>query len=326
MFQKLNHKISKDERLNLLISVFNSISSLEDPSIDDIVYENFEEKQSESHALSLVRSSFIILKKDIIKDNEPNNNIIFDLINRYRDIEKQIKALHQPLSLKIKEIEENKKKFLVKAKKDYISPFYAPEDLFEKHPMPAAAADMPFDHFVYHDLRKFNYEIKKWKRRVFFIEACKSEVNSAIVNLENEIQPDFKKEFKEINKTNNKSSLRLKNYNKNKNKLPDVLKFLQKRLFIHEEVKADDFKRIFSGNPCEKKIHWIGNINELAQFFKSWEKSGYFPDVSRSFWPLVAKHFVDRKGNDIKHVNLRTAKPPDHLSISRLERTITFLS
>ena len=183
LFQKLGTKISAEERLNIHISIFTSISNLEDPSIDDVVFEDFKTKQYEGQALSLLKSSFIILNKDIRKDKETDKNTIIDIINLYGEIEKQIYNLHQPLNLKIKDLEVKKEEFLVRKRKEYTSTDPDPLDLPGQYsPLPEAAY-MSFELFVYHDLIKEDSNIIKWNRRLLFLIGCDIEVKKAIAEL-----------------------------------------------------------------------------------------------------------------------------------------------
>ena len=202
-FQKLGTNISKEERLNMHIKLFESISNFTDSSIDDVTYENYKKILYEGQALSLFKSSIKILIKDLNKDIETDKNAFNDFYNILKDNVKQIIKLHETWKLKMRDLEEKKEEFLVQKRKEYTSNDPDPLDIPGQERPPPDCEYVTFELYVYHDLKEKDMEIFKWKRRKLFLTVCDAEVKKTIPQIENLMKQYSNKKEKKYTVQNN---------------------------------------------------------------------------------------------------------------------------
>ncbi|MFC2121635.1 hypothetical protein ACFLTI_08580 [Bacteroidota bacterium] len=324
-FQKLDTKISKEERARILLSVFSSISNLDDLSIDVIPYEILDKRIPESAALANFRASLINHNHDTLPDKEINHGDIINTQELYREILEQIKLLEPQVENENKEVEDAKKLYLENPNKYFVKSLSPTEDRNKPYGKIIVSNWVEFEIYNAKRIDEFNLETKKWERRQLFIKGCKAEVIKALKHLEDKVKSFSNKKNTKVKKSTNNSSLKLLNFNTLGEGLTDVLRFLKSKGMIHEDVKAHEFKKVFSEEPGDIKIIWIGPKNALGYLFKFWKDKNLFSNTSQGYWLSVIKHFIVESKNKKNTTNLRTVHKPK-AEISRIiEDTIEYL-
>lgn len=123
-----------------------------------------------------------------------------------------------------------------------------------------------------------------------FIKEAQSTIEIPTQTSQKEIQqPQPRKKYE---------SFRYKQYNKHPDKLTDLCDSLRKGEFIHQDTKATDFKKIFSGDHIEKPVVWIGNRSEFAYFIKLIHNTHKLvEDLRQDQWKIAIQCFIKENGN-----------------------------
>ncbi|MCP4650321.1 MAG: hypothetical protein GY853_09630 [PVC group bacterium] len=107
-------------------------------------------------------------------------------------------------------------------------------------------------------------------------------------------------------------SFKLKNYVREHSKLIYLWEPLKKDgIFIAEDTKLTDFKKIFSGDPIENKITWTGNKSELAYFIKRIHNVEKLVEhFGQEHWTVTIKCFLKEDGTLYERGDFRELKKP----------------
>lgn len=105
-------------------------------------------------------------------------------------------------------------------------------------------------------------------------------------------------------------SFRYKQYNKSPDKLTDACDSLRKGSFIHQDTKATDFKKIFSGDRIEKSVVWIGNRSEFAYFIKLIHNTHKLvEDLKQDQWKIAIQCFIKEDGSSFEIKDRKLQRP-----------------
>jgi hypothetical protein len=132
------------------------------------------------------------------------------------------------------------------------------------------------------------------------------------------------KEKQTSQEAKNYESFKYKQYNKNPDKLTDLCDSLRKGNFIHQDTKATDFKKLFSGNNIENPVIWIGNRSEFAYFIKLiHNKHKLVEDLKQDQWKIAIQCFV-KEGSDSFEIKDRKLQRPNSTG-DKLDRAVCLL-
>lgn len=110
--------------------------------------------------------------------------------------------------------------------------------------------------------------------------------------------------------------------NKQKSRdLERILEELKSNSLVYKYTHKRTFKIIFSGKCVERKICWIGNIEELAHFIRTLTKHGYVSVKHHEVWSVTRKCFVLGDGREIANRSLTDAEKPSRAAL--IEQLVT---
>lgn len=119
-------------------------------------------------------------------------------------------------------------------------------------------------------------------------------------------------------------SFRYKQFNKHPDKLTDLCDSLRKGKFIHQDTKATDFKKIFSGDLIEKPVVWIGNRSEFAYFIKLIHNTHKLvEDLKQDQWKIAIQCFIKDDDSSFEIKDRKLQRP--NSTGDKLDRAVKLL-
>lgn len=119
-------------------------------------------------------------------------------------------------------------------------------------------------------------------------------------------------------------SFRYKQYNKNPDNLTNLCDSLRKGEFIHQDTKATDFRKIFSGDHIEKPVVWIGNSSEFAYFIKQIHNDKeLIENLKQQQWNIACKCFIKEDGSSFE-TKVRKLQRPNSTG-DKLDKAVKLL-
>lgn len=107
------------------------------------------------------------------------------------------------------------------------------------------------------------------------------------------------------------SSFKLKNLYRKSGNLTDFRKSLIKKNLIHQDTTLSVFRKIFSGEPIEERVIWIGNQSELYYLVKRmYTDLKLVEDLKQQQWAVAVNCFVDADSISFDRNKLRGLHTP----------------
>ena len=87
-------------------------------------------------------------------------------------------------------------------------------------------------------------------------------------------------------------------------RITTLYQYLLRAKWIASDTKPDDFFSIFSGQPSNARIKWIGSNLQLAYLIRLMTERNYISIPKRvGKWTCVYNHFVDKNSRQLPRLN-----------------------
>ena len=88
------------------------------------------------------------------------------------------------------------------------------------------------------------------------------------------------------------------------NHITTLYQYLLRATWIAADTTPDDFFSIFSGQPSNARIKWIGSNLQLAYLIRLMTERNYISTPKRvGKWTCVCNHFVDKNSRQLPRLN-----------------------
>ena len=88
------------------------------------------------------------------------------------------------------------------------------------------------------------------------------------------------------------------------NRITTLYQYLLRAQWIAADTNPDDFFSIFSGQPSNARIKWIGSNLQLAYLIRLMTERNYISIPKRvGKWTCVYNHFVDKNSHQLPRLN-----------------------
>lgn len=92
--------------------------------------------------------------------------------------------------------------------------------------------------------------------------------------------------------------------------LSRILEDLKSNNLVYKHTRQQTFNIIFSGKRIEKKIRWLGNIEELAHFIRTLIRHGCIRVKRHEIWLVTCNCFELADGRVLHSQSLKDAEKP----------------